>query len=125
LFLWSVPRARSTAFERMMSERGDFLVVHEPFSALVVEGRVRVGGEVVTGYAQLVAALHALAADRNVFVKETTEYRYDVVDNPDLFALATHTFMIRDPVETIASFYAMDPNMQCGDVGFESLFEIL
>ena len=29
--LWSVPRSISTGFERMMFERGDFKVIHEPF----------------------------------------------------------------------------------------------
>jgi len=38
LMLWSVPRSRSTAFFRMMAERGDFSVVHEPFSYLVMDG---------------------------------------------------------------------------------------
>lgn len=31
LALWAHPRARSTAFARMMLERGDFLVIDEPF----------------------------------------------------------------------------------------------
>jgi hypothetical protein len=30
LMLWSAPRSRSTAFYRMMIERGDFTAVHEP-----------------------------------------------------------------------------------------------
>ena len=29
--LWSVPRSISTGFERMMFERGDFKVIHEPY----------------------------------------------------------------------------------------------
>src|SRR5437763_104256 len=32
--LWSAPRCRSTAFLRMMVERGDFTVLHEPCSQL-------------------------------------------------------------------------------------------
>ena len=31
LALWAVPRSTSTAFERMMRERGDFGVHDEPF----------------------------------------------------------------------------------------------
>jgi len=31
LMLWSAPRSRSTAFYRMMIERGDFTGVHEPW----------------------------------------------------------------------------------------------
>ena len=32
--LWTYPRTISTAFERIMIERGDFHVYHEPFSYL-------------------------------------------------------------------------------------------
>jgi hypothetical protein len=38
LMLWSAPRSRSTAFFRMMAERGDFMMVHEPFSYLAEFG---------------------------------------------------------------------------------------
>ena len=31
LVLWAVPRSTSTAFERMMKQRGDHECVHEPF----------------------------------------------------------------------------------------------
>ncbi|MEZ5269359.1 MAG: hypothetical protein R2789_12650 [Microthrixaceae bacterium] len=33
IVLWTTPRSRSTAFERMMIERGDHTVLDEPFSA--------------------------------------------------------------------------------------------
>lgn len=32
--LWTHPRSLSTAFERIMMERGDFKILHEPFSYL-------------------------------------------------------------------------------------------
>lgn len=32
--LWTHPRSVSTAFERVMMERGDFKILHEPFSYL-------------------------------------------------------------------------------------------
>ena len=34
--LWSVPRSISTGFERMMFERGDFKVIHEPLLLLLL-----------------------------------------------------------------------------------------
>jgi len=46
--LWGTPRSRSTAFFRMMAERGDFTVVHEPFSYLAEFGYTDVAGERVT-----------------------------------------------------------------------------
>jgi len=44
LMLWSAPRSRSTAFYRMMIERGDFTGVHEPFSHVAVFGNVEISG---------------------------------------------------------------------------------
>ncbi|HEX4431508.1 MAG TPA: hypothetical protein VHZ96_19725 [Frankiaceae bacterium] len=51
--LWSAPRSRSTAFFRMMAERGDFTVVHEPFSYLAELGYADVAGERITSAAGL------------------------------------------------------------------------
>lgn len=48
LMLWSAPRSRSTAFFRMMAERGDFTVVHEPFSYLAEFGYADVAGSPTT-----------------------------------------------------------------------------
>ena len=60
--LWSAPRSRSTAFFRMMAERGDFTVVHEPFSYLAEFGYTDVAGIRVTCPADLLAALRDLGA---------------------------------------------------------------
>ncbi len=38
--LWAHSRSASTAFVRMMIERGDVTVLHEPLLALHEEGRV-------------------------------------------------------------------------------------
>jgi hypothetical protein len=40
LALWSPPRCRSTAFWRMLAERGDLAAFHEPFWQLADQGRV-------------------------------------------------------------------------------------
>lgn len=70
--LWSAPRSRSTAFFRMMAERGDFTVVHEPFSYLAEFGYADVADERVTSAADLIGALGALGR-RRVFAKETEQ----------------------------------------------------
>lgn len=40
--LWAHPRSVSTAFLRMMAERGDVTVVHEPLVLLTDHGQVTV-----------------------------------------------------------------------------------
>ena len=42
LALWATPRTVSTAFERMMIERGDHLVLDEPWSRAYYFGPERV-----------------------------------------------------------------------------------
>jgi hypothetical protein len=126
LMLWSAPRSRSTAFFRMMAERGDFTVVHEPFSYLAEFGYADVAGTRVTSSPALLAALRDLSSRGHVFAKETTGRRYpEVLASPSFLAAdAVHTFLIRHPRETIASYYAISPSAPLHKIGFESLHEI-
>jgi hypothetical protein len=124
--LWSAPRSRSTAFFRMMAERGDFTVVHEPFSYLAEFGHTDVAGTRVTSAAELIALMRELASRGPVFAKETTGRRYpEVLASPSFLAAdAVHTFLIRHPRETIASYHALSPAAPAHKIGFESLHEI-
>jgi hypothetical protein len=121
-----MPRSRSTAFFRMMAERGDFTVVHEPFSNLAEFGHTTIDGCQVRSQPELLAAIRALAARSPVFFKDTTDERYEAVlaDDAFLAADAVHTFLIRDPAEAIASYYALNPSVQCAQIGVESLHEL-
>jgi hypothetical protein len=123
LMLWSAPRARSTAFFRMMAERGDFTVVHEPFSYLLMHGHTDVGGTRVESEPDLVRAL--LEYPGPVFAKETTGVRYgEVLATPEFLDGLTHTFLIRDPRETIPSYLRLAPDAAAERIGFELLHEI-
>lgn len=123
LMLWSAPRSRSTAFFRMMAERGDFTVVHEPFSYLGMYGHTDVGGIRVESEHELIKALLALPG--HVFAKETTGHHYpEVLAAPEFLDGVTHTFLIRDPRETIPSYLAIEPDAPPERIGFESLHEI-
>lgn len=124
LFLWGPPRSLSTAFLRMMIERGDHLVIHEPFSSLVVQGYITIEGNRIFDQRELLKVLENLAVNRRVFVKETTEYRYEIVDHPRFPVAGCHTFIIRNPELVIPSHYAMNPDATCAEIGFEHQFEI-
>jgi hypothetical protein len=126
LMLWSAPRSRSTAFFRMMTERGDLTAVHEPFSYLAQFGCADIGRKRVTSVPALVAALSALARRGPVFAKETTGHRYPEVLTQRQFLArdAQHTFLIRHPAETIASYHAVQPDAALSQIGFESLHEV-
>ncbi|MEU3773479.1 sulfotransferase family protein [Streptomyces sp. NPDC032472] len=125
LAMWSAPRCRSTAFARMMTERGDRAVVHEPFSRVVDFGEVEVGGRVARNEQDVLAALRALATERSVFFKDTTDFHYPVLLADETFlSAATHTFIIREPAAAIASHHVLNPDLGRDEIGFAWLYEI-
>jgi len=125
LALWSAPRSRSTAFARMMAERGDRVVVHEPFSQVVDFGEAKVGDRVAHTERDVLAALRAIAAEDPVFFKDTTDFHYpELLADQSFLTAATHTFIIRDPAEAIASHHALNPDLGRDEIGFARLHEI-
>ncbi|MFF8955190.1 sulfotransferase family protein [Streptomyces sp. NPDC014894] len=124
--LWSAPRSRSTAFFRMMSERGDFATTHEPFSYLAEFGFTDVDGVRATDEKQLLAVLRESAEERPLFFKDTTDERYPGVlaDEEFLARDARHVFLIRHPRETIASYYAINAEVKSHQIGFEAQHEL-
>jgi hypothetical protein len=126
LALWSAPRCMSTAFFRMMLERGDLFVVHEPFSYLAEFGEVTVAGERLTSQRALLARLRELSTARPVFFKDTTDERYPQVlrDTAFLAEDAVHAFLIRSPQETIASYFRINPGVRADQIGFGHQLEI-
>ncbi len=123
--LWSAPRSRSTAFFRIMLERGDLLALHEPFCNVTDHGETEVGDTVVHGHVELIGQLRAHAARCGVFFKDTTDNRYPAVLADTGFLVgARHTFLIRRPDEIARSFYAIDPGMCRADIGLETMYEL-
>ena len=125
LALWSAPRCRSTAFQRMMEERGDLTVLHEPFSHVTDFGVTEVGSREVGSERELLAALRELAAKEPVFFKDTTDFHYpELLRDEEFLRTATHAFMIRDPKAAIASHYRLNPELGRDEIGFAWLDEI-
>lgn len=126
LMLWSAPRSRSTAFFRMMIERGDFTTVHEPFSNLAVFGYADFSGRRLATAPEVIAELRSLATSRQVFIKETTDRRHHeaLADRRFLAEDAQHTFLIRHPRETIRSYLAIRPDASIHEIGFEAQYEV-
>lgn len=128
--MWAHSRSTSTAFLRMMIERGDVISVHEPWLALTETGSVALpAGDGGTARAasdtELRDHLIRLSGTRPVFVKEVMDYRYPYLfDTPAEVASFTHTFIVRDPRPTIASHYAMKPAVTSPEIGFERLAEL-
>lgn len=125
LALWSAPRCRSTAFLRMMAERGDFAVVHEPFSHVSDFGVAKVLDREVHSEQELIATLRELSRQQHIFFKDTTDFRYArALADTDFLREATHTFIIRNPAAAIASHYRLNPKLRRDEIGFARLHEI-
>lgn len=126
LALWSAPRCRSTAFFRMMLERGDFQAVHEPFSNLAEFGEVSIAGSTATSEPAVLARLRELSSAGPVFFKDTTDEHYPAVlaDTAFLAEDAVHTFLIRSPRETIASYHRLNSDVRADQIGFGHQLEI-
>lgn len=131
IILWAPPRSRSTAFERMIIERGDFLVIHEPFCSLYDTGELLIKYDddntelKFTSYNKLMRWIQQLSKDRLIFIKETCEYNYrEVFSDKPFLSCAQHAFLVRDLSEIIASHYKMNPNVTPAEIGYENLFRL-
>jgi hypothetical protein len=125
LALWSAPRSRSTAFSRMMAERGDFTTVHEPFSLLTDFGECAVGDRKVHTEPELIAALREESVRDAVFFKDTTDFHYPgLLADQSFLRDAAHTFIIRHPAQAIRSHLALNPELTRDEIGFARLAEI-
>jgi hypothetical protein len=124
--LWAHPRSLSTAFERMMIERGDTIVLHEPFSRhyhVVQQHTVgpHAHAEVrfPSDYPEITRTIRDMARVKPLFFKEIAYHGYEhlVLDKAFLGRLY-HTFIIRDPARTIASHFAVNPALALGEIGY-------
>ncbi len=128
--LWSVPRSISTGFERMMMERGDFKVIHEPFGYyfyLEAKAKEPVGMQPQEGHPRsfegTLEMIEAAAADKPVFFKDMSYYVSDRADK-DFMKRFVNTFIIRDPALTLVSYHKLDPGVTLREIGFESQFKL-
>jgi hypothetical protein len=128
--LWCHPRSVSTAFERIMRERGDLDVLHEPFMYdyyLNQTGALFPDFDPEAGHPTRFAEIEEMILERSrqqpVFFKDMAYYVADVM--PEKAALLhhmTHCFLIRDPAESILSYHQRDPDFSQIEVGIEAQF---
>lgn len=130
--LWAHPRSISTAFERVMMERGDMKILHEPFSYLYyVENQdASIEQQYVdtnhpTDYEGICRHITQAAKNRSVFYKDMCAHCYEpLVTDTAFLERVTHTFLIRDPAKAIASYYAMNPDVTLEEIGIAQLFKV-
>lgn len=107
-----------------MRQRGDRVCFHEPFGEAWYQGEtplwprvtresVRTPGLTLEG---VFTRLVALAAETPVFIKDFPHYIASLW-NDDFLSHFTHSFLIRDPAETIPSLHAHWPDFHEAEVG--------
>jgi hypothetical protein len=120
----------STAMERVMRERGDLTCFHEPFLYYYyVERGVRVlphfevDPEKPRTYEVIRDMLLEAGESGPVFFKDMSYYVQPRLFEDRAFAeRLTHTFLIRDPVKSILSYYKLDPDLTLEEVGLEAIW---
>jgi len=126
--LWAHPRSMSTAFERIMRERGDCSCFHEPFLYdYYVERSVREMPmlEVEPGEPQTYEAVREkllrLSESGPVFIKDMSYYVVPrIFDDTEFSDRLTNAFLIRDPRRSILSYHKLDPEVTSDEIGLEA-----
>ncbi|MGI9577854.1 MAG: sulfotransferase family protein [Microthrixaceae bacterium] len=124
-FLWTTPRSRSTAFERMMIERGDHTVLDEPFSERYYFSSERMSDrypdkETSSTAEAVLDRIYTAAAERPVFVKDMAYHVGDLIE-PGFLAGFTNTFLVREPTAALSSLERMWPDFTDEEAGYEAL----
>lgn len=127
IVLWTTPRSRSTAFERMMIERGDHTVFDEPFSVRYYYSAERRSSRFAetlprSDAAAVVDRVTEAAATRPVFVKDMAYHAAGLLD-ARLLSRFTNTFLVREPSAALASFARMWPDLTEEEAGYARLAE--
>jgi hypothetical protein len=134
LALWATPRSTSTAFERVMSNRGDMRCFHEPYNEAYYRGKDRRNDRYYVLEPDLevkqeltVRSVHQdmarFATTGPVFVKDFAYSIIHIADDAFLDSF-THTFLIRDPAKVITSMHTRWPDISLSEIGFEDLYTL-
>lgn len=127
LAIWAHPRSLSTALERVFIERGDFEVMHEPFSVVYYFDEQRADAahanfdaDEVADYDSIRNRIMRAAALRPICFKDMCYHCHDHLMNDEAFLQSmVNVFLIRDPRQAIASHYAMNPQVTSEEIGYE------
>ena len=122
IFLWTVPRCISTAFERAHYEREDCKIMHEPFSQpfyFSFEKKSDMFNEIrETSFKKVYNDIfNYKSPDKYLFIKDMAYYIDFTLSNPKYYFPRFlednihHTFLIRHPQRSIYSLY----NKSCMD----------
>lgn len=134
IILLSHPRSLSTAFERIIREREDMIVLHEPFTYLYYLKNFPNSSELSDfpanfskTYSGLKNWIFELSKEKTVFIKDmgfsVIEYfkqDKDFVNNPNV----SFVYLIRHPIKVLPSLYKIMPDASLEFIGYEALYNL-
>ncbi|NET01944.1 MAG: sulfotransferase family protein [Sphaerospermopsis sp. SIO1G1] len=130
LALWAIPRSTSTAFETMMRERGDFLVLDEPFGLYFYYSEERrcdrykdAESNPAYNFKPLFQDIINKAQNQPVFIKDMGRFIYDRADETFLSHF-NHSFLIRDPAKALPSLFAGWPDFSLSETAYAELYQL-
>lgn len=131
LALWAVPRSASTAFERMMRQRGDHSVHDEPFgmSYYYSEERrdtIRYPDAEPDSQYNFDTVLDKLKKERKkqpVFIKDLS-YQVMPAVNEEFLSHFENSFLIRHPRKVLPSLFSHWPDFTLEETGYAELNRI-
>lgn len=130
--LWCHPRSMSTALERLMRERGDLTVLHEPFMYdYYLHRRIREfphfdpEPDRPRSYEDTRAWILEEARKGPVFFKDMAFYVvHRLPQDPEFARVLTHAFLVRDPGRSIPSYWKIDPDLTDEEIGITAQEEL-
>ncbi|MEA5468868.1 hypothetical protein [Spirulina sp. 06S082] len=131
LALWAIPRSTSTAFERMMRERGDFLVCDEPFGLSFYYSPDRCNTtryleaelDPSNSFNSVLEKLKQENEKQPVFIKDMA-YHIDPIVSPKFLSHFENTFLIRNPAKSLPSLFNGWPDFNQKEAGYTSLYQL-
>ena len=113
-----------------MHERGDMTTLHEPFIYLYYVHDAKkelaffnVDPTQPTSYSDIKQMILTAAESKPVFVKDMCYYVTDyIMDDTAFLKRIKSTYLIRDPKKALISYYKLDPDLSCEEVGLESQY---
>ena len=133
IFLWTHPRSVSTAFERIIVERGDFKIFHEPFSDLYYNHDKKAAAvgynsqyKFTPSYSNIKEyLLKQFKTNEQSFIKDMAYHCWDYIEKDfEWISNLKAVFLFRNPELSIASHYAMNKELLCDEVGYDKLWKL-
>ena len=113
-----------------MLERGDLATLHEPFLYLyyVHDGKKRlphldVDPRRPASYEAIRSIILETARNRPAFVKDRCYYVHDhILGDVEFIRRMASTFLVRNPAQSIPSYYRLDPRVTLEEIGYEAQY---